>query len=84
MQPFFLGKERCSSGKNLNSTKSAFVGAFASGFCCFYSKKEQEQAVCRKKQRGATYSQKTGCTLFALLNSIRGQGATSCKVRFIG
>ncbi|WP_206269580.1 hypothetical protein, partial [Pseudomonas viridiflava] len=33
---------------------------------------------------GATYSPETGCTLFALLNSIRAQGATSLKVWFIG
>ncbi|WEL70454.1 hypothetical protein P0D94_31420 [Pseudomonas sp. CBSPCGW29] len=59
------------------------LGAFASDFGCACSEKEQKNGVFRKKHQGATYSQETGCTLFALLNSIRAQGATSYG-RFIG
>ncbi|WP_248732225.1 hypothetical protein [Pseudomonas sp. MWU13-2517] len=54
-----------------------FLGAFTSGFGCSCSEKEQKRGVFCKTLPGATYSQETGCTLFALLNSIRGQGATT-------
>ncbi|MFO2463200.1 hypothetical protein OOJ96_06565 [Pseudomonas sp. 15FMM2] len=47
------------------------IGAFTSEFGGFCSEKEQKQAVCRKTHLGATNSLETGCTLFALLNSIR-------------
>ncbi|WP_167496724.1 hypothetical protein [Pseudomonas kairouanensis] len=59
-------------------------GAFASEIGCSCSEKEQKRGVFRIWHQGATYSQETGCTLFALLNSIRGQGATTSKVWFIG
>ncbi|MFK3824486.1 hypothetical protein ACI2KL_20075 [Pseudomonas yamanorum] len=59
------------------------LGAFTSDFGCACSEKEQKHGVFRKTHQGATYSQETGCTLFALLNSIRAQGATSYG-RFIG
>jgi hypothetical protein len=48
------------------------------------SEKEQKQLFSLKIRLGATYSSETGCTLFALLNSIRVQGATGPKERFIG
>ncbi|WP_448653263.1 hypothetical protein ACSHWC_08490 [Pseudomonas fluorescens] len=60
------------------------LGAFTSEVGCFCSEKEQKQGVWVKTHQGATYSQETGCTLFTLLNSIRAQGATTCKVWFIG
>jgi hypothetical protein len=47
------------------------IGAFASEIGCSCSEKEQKHGVCPKSHLGATYSQETGCTLFALLNSIR-------------
>jgi hypothetical protein len=47
-------------------------------------KKEQKPTLFRKIRLGATYSHETGCTLFALLNSIRGQGATGQKDRCAG
>jgi hypothetical protein len=59
-------------------------GAFASEIGCSCSEKEQKRGVFCKTHRGATYSRETGCTLFALLNSIRGQGATTRMVWFIG
>jgi hypothetical protein len=60
------------------------VGAFASEFGCSCSEKEQKRGVFCKIHQGATYSRETGCTLFALLNSIRSQGATTRMVWFIG
>jgi hypothetical protein len=51
-------------------------GAFASEIGCSCSEKEQKPGVFCVLHLGATYSQETGCTLFALLNSIRAQGAT--------
>jgi len=61
-----------------------YIGAFASEIGCSCSEKEQKQGVLADLHQGATYSQETGCTLFALLNSIRGQGATTSTSRFIG
>ena len=61
-----------------------FLGAFASEIGCSCSEKEQKRGVFSKRPLGATYSHETGCTLFALLNSIRAQGATTSEVRFIG
>jgi hypothetical protein len=52
-------------------------GAFSSEIGCSCSEKEQKTGVLLKTYLGATYSQETGCTLFALLNSIRAQGATT-------
>ncbi|MFN3354567.1 MAG: hypothetical protein ACK418_00905 [Pseudomonas sp.] len=60
------------------------LGAFASEIRCSCSEKEQKSGVWRNLRLGATYSQETGCTLFALLNSIRDQGATNVKAGFIG
>ena len=60
------------------------LGAFASEIGCSCSEKEQKQTGFRKTYPGATYSHETGCTLFALLNSIRGQGATMLVAWFIG
>jgi hypothetical protein len=40
------------------------------------SEKEQKTGFEIYFRLGATYSRETGCTLFALLNSIRAQGAT--------
>jgi hypothetical protein len=60
------------------------AGAFTSEIGCSCSEKEQKRGVFRNWYLGATYSQETGCTLFALLNSIRAQGATTSTSRFIG
>jgi hypothetical protein len=60
------------------------LGAFNSVEGVFCSKKEQKPGVRRKYPSGATYSLETGCTFFELLNSIRAQGATSLRDRFIG
>ncbi|WLI07214.1 hypothetical protein PSH66_02445 [Pseudomonas sp. FP597] len=61
------------------------AGAFASEIGCSCSEKEQKHSVWSNSHPGATYSQETGCTLFALLNSIRAQGATILKAGgFIG
>jgi hypothetical protein len=43
------------------------------------SEKEQKPVFAIYFRLGATYSRETGCTLFALLNSIRAQGATRKK-----
>jgi len=61
-----------------------YGGAFAYEFGCSCSEKEQKRGVFCNSHQGATYSQETGCTLFALLNSIRAQGATTSTSRFIG
>nr|WP_314524733.1 hypothetical protein [uncultured Pseudomonas sp.] len=72
-------------GKKTHRRRIALrLGAFASEIGCSCSEKEQKQAVFRKTYPGATYSHETGCTLFALLNSIRAQGATTSTSRFIG
>uniref|UniRef100_UPI001C829A15 hypothetical protein n=1 Tax=Pseudomonas chlororaphis TaxID=587753 RepID=UPI001C829A15 len=60
------------------------LGAFNSVAMGFCSKKEQKRGVRRKNRLGATYSRETGCTFFELLNSIRAQGATGPRDRFIG
>ncbi|NVZ20179.1 hypothetical protein [Pseudomonas costantinii] len=77
----FLKLNRKKSGLRRNPLR---LGAFTSYIGCSCSEKEQKHGVLRKTRLGATYSQETGCTLFALLNSIRAQGATASKVRFIG
>jgi hypothetical protein len=60
------------------------LGAFASEIGCSCSEKEQKPGIFCVLHLGATYSPETGCTLFALLNSIRAQGATDFRVWFIG
>jgi hypothetical protein len=72
VQPFLFRKfstvDRKKSGLLPNRR---FDGAFASEVDCPCSEKEQETGVCPEMYLGATYSRETGCTLFALLNSIR-------------
>jgi hypothetical protein len=85
VQPFLFRKFSIVIGKKRHCRRIPLcLGAFASEIGCSCSEKEQKQGVFHKTYQGATYSHETGCTLFALLNSIRAQGATTLKVRFIG
>ncbi|WP_198581313.1 hypothetical protein [Pseudomonas simiae] len=85
MQPFLFRKFSIVIGKKTHRQRIPLrLGAFASEIGCSCSEKEQKQGVFYKTRQGATYSRETGCTLFALLNSIRGQGATTSTGRFIG
>ncbi|MDB1108691.1 hypothetical protein [Pseudomonas extremaustralis] len=85
MQPFLRMKFSPLRRKNSCARPNPLrFGAFASEIGCSCSEKEQEWGVFSKTHQGATYSQETGCTLFALLNSIRGQGATTPAAWFIG
>jgi hypothetical protein len=77
----FSSLDRKKIGRRRNPLR---LGAFASEIGCSCSEKEQKRSVLRVLHLGATYSQETGCTLFALLNSIRAQGATGFRVWFIG
>jgi hypothetical protein len=54
-----------------------WCGAFLLVLRCFCSEKEQKHRIKAKRRQGATWAVETGCTLFALLHSIRAQGATS-------
>ncbi|MBT1262897.1 MULTISPECIES: hypothetical protein [Pseudomonas] len=85
MQPIFFRNFSIVIGKKTGLRRNPLrLGAFASEIGCSCSEKEQKRGVFRKTHLGATYSQETGCTLFALLNSIRAQGATNLIVGFIG
>jgi hypothetical protein len=85
VQPIFFMIFSIVIGKKSGPRRNSLcVGAFASEIGCSCSEKEQKRTDCRNTHLGATYSQETGCTLFALLNSIRAQGATTFTVRFIG
>ncbi|WP_177326586.1 hypothetical protein [Pseudomonas sp. CHM02] len=85
MQPIFFMNFSIVIGKKSGPRPNPrCLGAFASEIGCSCSEKEQKRGVFRKNHPGATYSQETGCTLFALLNSIRAQGATVSTGRFIG
>ncbi|WP_156790788.1 hypothetical protein [Pseudomonas azotoformans] len=85
MQPIFFMIFSIVIGKKFGLRRKPLrLGAFASEIGCSCSEKEQKPGVLRISHQGATYSRETGCTLFALLNSIRAQGATTSEVRFIG
>jgi hypothetical protein len=85
VQPFLFRKFSMLHRKKTGLRRNRLgIGAFASEIGCSCSEKEQKHAVFSNLHLGATYSPETGCTLFALLNSIRAQGATAFRVRFIG
>ncbi|MFT0476923.1 hypothetical protein ACMSI6_23870 [Pseudomonas antarctica] len=78
MQPKLFRKFSIVIGKKFGPRPNPLQrGAFASDIGCSCSEKEQKTTVLVKTHPGATYSPETGCTLFALLNSIRAQGATT-------
>ncbi|AZF14020.1 hypothetical protein C4J92_0506 [Pseudomonas sp. R3-18-08] len=85
VQPFLFKKfstvDRKKSGLLPNRR---FGGAFHSEIECSCSEKEQKTGVCPEIRVGATYSRETGCTLFALLNSIRAPRCNHFHSRFIG
>ncbi|NVZ52071.1 hypothetical protein HX792_17125 [Pseudomonas sp. B6002] len=85
MQPFLFMNFLIVIGKKIHGRRIPLpLGAFASEIGCSCSEKEQKRGVFRKTPLGATNSQETGCTLFALLNSIRALGATGSTSRCIG
>ncbi|WLG29033.1 hypothetical protein [Pseudomonas lurida] len=85
MQPIFFMIFSIVIGEKTDHRRNPLrLGAFSSEISRSCSEKEQKHGVLRKTHLGATYSQETGCTLFALLNSIRAQGATGLSARFIG
>jgi hypothetical protein len=85
VQPILFRKFSTVFGKKSGPQPNPLcLGAFASEIGCRCSEKEQKTGFLLNTHPGATYSQETGCTLFALLNSIRDQGATGLTVWFIG
>jgi hypothetical protein len=68
----YAARQELNSGTQVPSP----LGAFCAGGPPSCSEKEQETGFKVYFRLGATYSRETGCTLFALLNSIRAKGAT--------
>jgi hypothetical protein len=80
VQPFFYGNKRQFVRKKipLRHYRIALVlFEWKANRSC--SEKEQKPWLDINFRLGATYSPEMGCTLFALLHSIRAQGATSRK-----
>jgi hypothetical protein len=80
VQPFFHGNKRQFVRKKIllrhYCIALVLFGLVKARSC---SEKEQKIRFEIKFRLGATYSPEMGCTLFALLHSIRAQGATSRK-----
>ncbi|WEL66954.1 hypothetical protein P0D93_12120 [Pseudomonas sp. CBSPGW29] len=83
MQPFLSMKFLMLIGKNYRRSRIGCALVHLLLTLAALAPKRSKKTVFFAKNQGATYSQETGCTLFALLNSIRAQGATSYG-RFIG
>jgi hypothetical protein len=84
VQPIFFMKFTLLVRNHFHSTKSAEYWCICFWIWLFLLRKGAKNRRLPKNAPGATNSHETGCTLFALLNSIHAQGATNPRVRFIG